>query len=211
MREELKIGEATSTPMREAWVTGTATALGAFIPVAPLLFEHRARGRSGPRSRSRCCPTSRVGAARSFFTGRGVFRSGHGHVPRGPGRGGGGLPAGRLDREAAVNPLGGSAVSSSTRRSSSAPPPIATSPRCRRAARRTTWPRSPRTTPPRSPPRSRHCRALGIGAFRINSQILPLGTHPVSGYTLDRARPRRRHPAPRSSGRRAGPRAATSG
>jgi UV DNA damage endonuclease len=32
----------------------------------------------------------------------------------------------------------------------------------------------------------RQCRALGIGAFRINSQILPLGTHPVSGYTLDR-------------------------
>jgi UV DNA damage endonuclease len=32
----------------------------------------------------------------------------------------------------------------------------------------------------------RHCRSLGIGAFRINSQILPLGTHPVSGYTLER-------------------------
>lgn len=32
----------------------------------------------------------------------------------------------------------------------------------------------------------RHCHALGIGAFRINSQILPLGTHPLSGYTLAR-------------------------
>ena len=32
----------------------------------------------------------------------------------------------------------------------------------------------------------RHCRGLGIGAFRINSQVLPLGTHPVSGYSLDR-------------------------
>lgn len=34
------------------------------------------------------------------------------------------------------------------------------------------------------------CTELGIGAFRINSQILPLGTHPVSGYeieTLERA------------------------
>ena len=30
----------------------------------------------------------------------------------------------------------------------------------------------------------RRCRELGIGAFRINSQILPLATHPVSGYTL---------------------------
>jgi UV DNA damage endonuclease len=31
----------------------------------------------------------------------------------------------------------------------------------------------------------RQCRALDIGAFRINSQVLPLGTHPVSGYTLE--------------------------
>ena len=29
------------------------------------------------------------------------------------------------------------------------------------------------------------CAELGIGAFRINSQMLPLGTHPVSGYTLE--------------------------
>jgi UV DNA damage endonuclease len=28
------------------------------------------------------------------------------------------------------------------------------------------------------------CDELGVGAFRINSQILPLATHPVSGYTL---------------------------
>ena len=32
------------------------------------------------------------------------------------------------------------------------------------------------------------CHELGIGAFRINSQIIPLATHPVSGYTLDRLR-----------------------
>jgi UV DNA damage endonuclease len=30
-----------------------------------------------------------------------------------------------------------------------------------------------------------HCHALGIGAFRINSQILPLATHPVTGYRLE--------------------------
>lgn len=29
------------------------------------------------------------------------------------------------------------------------------------------------------------CDELAIGAFRITSQILPLATHPVSGYTLD--------------------------
>jgi UV DNA damage endonuclease len=33
------------------------------------------------------------------------------------------------------------------------------------------------------------CHRLGIGAFRINSQILPLGTHPRSGYTLERLDP----------------------
>ena len=29
------------------------------------------------------------------------------------------------------------------------------------------------------------CHELGIGAFRMTSQILPLATHPQSGYTLD--------------------------
>jgi UV DNA damage endonuclease len=30
-----------------------------------------------------------------------------------------------------------------------------------------------------------HCHELGIGAFRINSQIIPLATHPESGYALE--------------------------
>ena len=29
------------------------------------------------------------------------------------------------------------------------------------------------------------CDEFAIGAFRINSQVLPLNTHPVSGYTLE--------------------------
>jgi UV DNA damage endonuclease len=29
------------------------------------------------------------------------------------------------------------------------------------------------------------CHELGIGAFRVNSQILPLATHPITGYTLE--------------------------
>jgi UV DNA damage endonuclease len=33
------------------------------------------------------------------------------------------------------------------------------------------------------------CHQLGIGAFRITSQILPLATHPESGYLLDRLDP----------------------
>jgi vacuolar iron transporter family protein len=75
VREELKIGEASSTPMREAWITGIATAIGAFIPVAPFLFS------TGPGAIWASFAIAMishfaVGGARSFFTGRGVFRSG---------------------------------------------------------------------------------------------------------------------------------------
>ena len=75
VREELKIGEASSTPMREAWITGTATAVGAFIPVAPFLFD------TGPGAIWASFALAMIshfgiGAARSFFTGRGIFRSG---------------------------------------------------------------------------------------------------------------------------------------
>jgi VIT1/CCC1 family predicted Fe2+/Mn2+ transporter len=75
VREELKIGEATSTPLREAWITGTATAFGALIPVAPFLID------TGPGAIWTSFALAMishfaVGAARSFFTGRGVFRSG---------------------------------------------------------------------------------------------------------------------------------------
>jgi VIT1/CCC1 family predicted Fe2+/Mn2+ transporter/rubrerythrin len=75
VREELKIGEATSTPMREAWITGVATAFGAFIPVAPFLLS---RGPTAIWTAFAIAMLSHfgVGAARSFFTGRGVFRSG---------------------------------------------------------------------------------------------------------------------------------------
>src|SRR6059036_3007787 len=38
VREELKIGEAHSTPLKEGWITGTATAVGALIPVAPFFL-----------------------------------------------------------------------------------------------------------------------------------------------------------------------------
>jgi VIT1/CCC1 family predicted Fe2+/Mn2+ transporter/rubrerythrin len=75
VREELKIGEASSTPMREAWITGTATAFGAFIPVAPFLFL---RGPAAIWTSFAISMLSHfgVGAARSFFTGRSVIRSG---------------------------------------------------------------------------------------------------------------------------------------
>lgn len=75
VREELKIGDPSATPMREAWITGTATAVGAFIPVAPFLLT------SGPWAIWTSFGISMlahfgVGAARSFFTGRSIVRSG---------------------------------------------------------------------------------------------------------------------------------------
>jgi VIT1/CCC1 family predicted Fe2+/Mn2+ transporter/rubrerythrin len=75
VREELKIGEATSTPMREAWITGVATAFGAFIPVAPFLLSS-GRGAIWTAFAAAMLSHFAVGAARSFFTGRGIFRSG---------------------------------------------------------------------------------------------------------------------------------------
>ncbi len=75
VREELKIGAQHSTPLREGWITGTATAVGALIPVAPFLVL------SGPWAIWTAFTIAMlshfaVGAARSVFTGRGVFRSG---------------------------------------------------------------------------------------------------------------------------------------
>ena len=75
VREELGIMESSQSPLKEGWVTGTATAIGALIPVFPFFFL----------SGSAAILTSfiismlshfGVGAARSFFTGRGIFRSG---------------------------------------------------------------------------------------------------------------------------------------
>src|SRR3954449_2885238 len=37
VQEELGIGEPHMSPLREAWVTGSATAIGALIPVFPFL------------------------------------------------------------------------------------------------------------------------------------------------------------------------------
>ena len=75
VRDELKIGEAHATPFREGWVTGIATAVGAFIPVFPFLVL---QGRAAIWTAFIIAMLSHfaVGAARSFFTGRGVIRSG---------------------------------------------------------------------------------------------------------------------------------------
>ena len=75
VQEELKIGEPHMSPMREGWVTGAATAVGASIPVFPFLVWG---GQTAVVVSFVVSMLSHwvVGAARSVFTGRGVFRSG---------------------------------------------------------------------------------------------------------------------------------------
>jgi vacuolar iron transporter family protein len=75
VQEELKIGEFSMSPFREGWLTGLATAFGAAIPVFPFLVWH---GTTAIVISFTVSMLSHfiVGAARSMFTGRGVFRSG---------------------------------------------------------------------------------------------------------------------------------------
>jgi VIT1/CCC1 family predicted Fe2+/Mn2+ transporter len=75
VQEELGIADPHMSPLREAWVTGLATAFGAVIPVFPffVLTGTAAVALSFVLSMA---SHFLVGAARSVFTGRSVFRSG---------------------------------------------------------------------------------------------------------------------------------------
>lgn len=75
IQAELKIGEVHTTPFKEGWITGLATAIGAFIPVAPFLFTE---GLLAIWISFLLAMLSHfaVGATRSLFTGRGLIRSG---------------------------------------------------------------------------------------------------------------------------------------
>ncbi|MGH7619632.1 MAG: VIT1/CCC1 transporter family protein, partial [Gemmatimonadaceae bacterium] len=75
VQEELGIGDPHMSPLREGWVTGAATAIGALIPVFPFFFWS---GTTAVIVSFVISMTSHwlVGAARSVFTGRSVFRSG---------------------------------------------------------------------------------------------------------------------------------------
>jgi predicted membrane protein (TIGR00267 family) len=75
VQEELKIGEMKLSPFREGWITGTATAFGAAIPVFPFLIWQGATAITVSFTISMLSHFL-VGAARSIFTGRSVFRSG---------------------------------------------------------------------------------------------------------------------------------------
>src|SRR5437879_9177452 len=84
VREELGIAHARPTQLKDGWGTGVATAVGAFIPVAPFLALS---GRTAAWTAFTVAMLSHfvVGAARSFFTGRGVIRSGTDMSVGGPG------------------------------------------------------------------------------------------------------------------------------
>ena len=75
VQEELEIGEPNMSPLREAWLTGGATAIGALIPVLPFFFLD---GREAIITAFVIAMLSHflVGGLRSIFTGRGLFRSG---------------------------------------------------------------------------------------------------------------------------------------
>lgn len=75
VREELGISSTIIKPVKEAWLTGVATAIGAFIPVFPFFFW---KGETAIILAFILAMTAHfgVGAARSFFTGRSLWRSG---------------------------------------------------------------------------------------------------------------------------------------
>jgi vacuolar iron transporter family protein len=75
VREELKIGDPDMSPMREAWITGTATGIGALIPVFPFFVMHGMAAAWTSLALAMLAHFA-VGGARSVFTGRGVVRSG---------------------------------------------------------------------------------------------------------------------------------------
>ena len=185
MREELKIGEATSTPMREAWITGIATALGAFIPVAPLPVRPRAAGDLDLVRARDAHPLRGRRGARASSPGAASFRSGMDMFLVGLGVAGDRLLRGRLDREAALSgvirlglccqfvdaPI---KFRTATHRYVATLTPARRRSYLRQIAADNAAALSAAVTA---------CRSLGIGAFRINSQILPLGTHPRSAAT----------------------------
>lgn len=75
VREELNIHPAELAPLKDGIVTGTATAVGALIPIAPfLMMEHQAA--VWISLAVSMLAHFAIGAARSLFTGRGVWASG---------------------------------------------------------------------------------------------------------------------------------------
>lgn len=75
VKEELGISAAEISPVKEAWVTGLATAIGAIIPVVPFFFMEGMAAAWMSFAVAMLAHFA-VGAARSFFTGKGLWKSG---------------------------------------------------------------------------------------------------------------------------------------
>jgi len=75
VREELNIHPAELAPLKDGLVTGVATAIGAFIPIAPFLVMSHAPAVWVSLGISMTAHFG-IGAARSLFTGRGIWVSG---------------------------------------------------------------------------------------------------------------------------------------
>ena len=75
VREELNIHPAELAPLKDGLVTGTATAIGAFIPIAPFLVMDHGTAVWVSLVVSMLAHFA-IGAARSLFTGRGIWASG---------------------------------------------------------------------------------------------------------------------------------------
>lgn len=75
VREELGISVSEISPLKEAWVTGLATAIGAAIPIIPFFFTS---GKTAITISFALAMLTHfgVGAARSLFTGKGLWKSG---------------------------------------------------------------------------------------------------------------------------------------
>ena len=75
VREELNIHPAELAPLKDGVVTGAATAVGAFIPIAPFfMLDHRTAVWASLAISM--LAHFAIGAARSLFTGRSVWASG---------------------------------------------------------------------------------------------------------------------------------------
>jgi VIT1/CCC1 family predicted Fe2+/Mn2+ transporter/rubrerythrin len=75
VREELNIHPAELAPLKDGLVTGTATAVGAFIPIAPFLVMSHDTAMWTSLAISMLAHFA-IGAARSLFTGRSLWASG---------------------------------------------------------------------------------------------------------------------------------------
>lgn len=75
VREELNIQPAELAPLNDGLVTGAATAVGAFIPIAPFLLTEPPAAVWISLTVSMAAHFA-IGAARSLFTGRSVWASG---------------------------------------------------------------------------------------------------------------------------------------